>query len=245
MACLPLLAPAADADADALVRAAQAAEARLDSLGALRLLEQADAARPNDASILQRIARQYSDLVVEQPDDDARRRFAQRALDYAQRAATLQPDDPVNVLSLAICHGKLALYSDTSAKIRYSRLVKAEAERALALDPGYAWAHHVLGRWHHEVAALGSTSRFLVRVLYGGLPDASFAAAMRHLRQAAELEPGELNHWLELGFAQMAAGFPAEAEASWRRGLAMPSRAKHDAAAKERAQSALSKLSPR
>jgi hypothetical protein len=28
--------------------------------------------------------------------------------------------------------------------------VKEEAERALALDPNYAWAHHVIGRWHSK-----------------------------------------------------------------------------------------------
>jgi tetratricopeptide (TPR) repeat protein len=241
-ACLPVAAFAANADA--LAREALAAEARLDSRAALVLFEQADAARPNDAFILQKIARQYSDLVVDQPDDAARRRFAQAALDYAQRAVALKPDDPVNVLSLAVCHGKLAVYSDTQDKVRYSRLVKEEAERALALDPNYAWAHHVLGRWHYEVASLGSTSRFFARLLYGGLPAASFADGIRHLRRATELEPGELNHHLELGFAQAAAGLPAEARASWTRGLAMPSRAKHDATAKERARAALREPAP-
>jgi tetratricopeptide (TPR) repeat protein len=229
-------------DPDAVVRAALAAEARLDSAAALALFEQAAAARPNDAFILQKIARQYSDLVVDQPDDAGRKRFAQTALEYSRRAVALKPDDPVNVLSLAVCHGKLAVYSDTQAKIRYSRLVKEEAERALMLDPRYAWAHHVLGRWHYEVAALGSTSRFFVQVLYGGLPAASFGQSIQHLQRATELEPDELNHWLELGFAYAAAGRPAEARNSWQRGLAMPARGKHDEPAKQRARGALGTL---
>ncbi len=248
MSCWPALLLAAGlpvavlaAETDALVQEALAAEARLDSRSALKLFEQAATARPHDAFILQKIARQYSDLVVDQSDDAARRRFAQTALDYAQRAVALKPDDPVNVLSVAVCHGKLAVSSDTATKIRYSRLVKKEAERALALDPNYAWAHHVLGRWHYEVASLGATSRFFIRLYYGGLPAASFSEGLHHLRLATELEPGELNHWLELGFAQAAAGLSAEAKVSWARGLAMPSRAKHDAAAKERAQHALRK----
>ncbi len=230
------------ADAGDLVREALAAEARLDSRAALRLFEQADAARPDDAFILQKIARQYSDLVVEQPDVEAKKRYAQTALDYAQRAVALRPDDPVNVLSLAVCHGKLAVYSDTKTKIRYSRLVKEEAERALALDPNYAWAHHLLGRWHYEVADLGATSKFFVRLLYGGLPPASFDEGIRHLRRAAELEPDELNHWLELGFAHAAAGQFETARAEWTRGLAMPSRGKHDEPAKQRARAALARL---
>ncbi len=230
------------ADAQALVEQALAAEARLDSRAALRLFEEADAARPNDAFILQKIARQYSDLVVEQPDTEAKKRYAQTALDYARRAVSLKPDDPVNVLSLAVCHGKLAVYSDTKTKIRYSRLVKEDAERALALDPNYAWAHHLLGRWHYEVADLGGTAKFFVRLLYGGLPPASLDEGIRHLRRATELEPDELNHWLELGFAHAAAGQFAAARAEWTRGLAMPSRSKHDEPAKQRARAALATL---
>jgi tetratricopeptide (TPR) repeat protein len=243
LSLLCLLGSAAGADRTASVlEAARAAEARLDSRAALQLYEQADAARPNDAFILQQIARQYSDLVVEQPDVEAKKRYAQTALDYAQRAVALKPDDPVNVLSLAVCHGKLAVYSDTKTKIRYSRLLKEEAERALALNPNYAWAHHLLGRWHYEVADLGATSKFFVRLLYGSLPPASLDEGIHHLRRATELEPDELNHWLELGFAHAAAGRTDDARAEWIRGLAMPSRGKHDEPAKQRARAALARL---
>jgi tetratricopeptide (TPR) repeat protein len=230
------------ADADRLVQEALVAESRLDSAQALQLFVQADAARPNDAFILQKIARQYSDLVVDQPDVAAKKRYAQTALDYAEHAVALKPADAVNVLSLAVCHGTLAVYSDPAAKIRYSRLVKEEAERALALDPNYAWAHHLLGRWHYEVAGLGAASKFFVRLFYGGLPPASFDEGIRQLQRAAELEPGELNHWLELGFAYAAAGRPAEARTQWTHGLAMPSRGKHDEPAKQRAREALARL---
>ena len=230
------------APVDDLLREAQSAEAKLDSPRALELYLQADQAKPNDALILQKIARQYSDLVLEQPTTEAKKRHAQTALDYSLRAVALNPRDPVNVLSLAVCHGKLAVYSDTKTKIQYSRLVKEEAERALVIDPSYAWAHHVLGRWHYEVASLGVTSRWLVRLLYGGLPEASHEQAITHLRRAVELEPEELNHHLELGFACAAAGKKDEARSSWDHGLALASRGKHDEPAKQRAREALSRL---
>lgn len=239
---LGLVSGLAAADPGRLVQAALAAEARLDSKQALQLFTQADAAHPDDAFILQKIARQYSDLVVDQTDVAAKKRYAQTALAYAQRAVALKPDDAVNVLSLAVCHGTLAVYSDTPTKLRYSRLVKEEAERALALDPNYAWAHHLLGRWHCEVAGLGAASKFFVRLLYGGLPPASFDEGIRQLRRATELEPDELNHWLELGFAYAAAGQPGAARIQWAHGLAMPSRGKHDEPAKQRAREAMAQL---
>ena len=93
-----------------------------------------------------------------------------------------------------------------------------------------------------HLASLGATSRFFVRLFYGGLPAASCDEGIRQLQRATELEPGELNHWLELGFAHAAAGQPVAAKAAWQHGLAMPSRRKHDEPAKQRAREALARL---
>jgi predicted Zn-dependent protease len=68
-------------------------------------------------------------------DEAGKKNQAIKALAYAKRAVALQPENAVNVLSLAICYGKMAVFSDTRAKIEFSRLVKLDAERALALDP--------------------------------------------------------------------------------------------------------------
>lgn len=233
---------AAPADTDTILRDALAAEARLDSTRALELFLRADAVRPNDAFILQKIAKQYSDLVPDQTGDADRKRFAERGLAHAQRSFALEPTNAVYALSLAICHGHLATVSDTRTRVEYSRRIKAEAEHALRLDPDYAWAHHTLGRWHYEVASFGRTARFFARLLYGGIPPASAAEGVARLRRAVELEPGELNHWIHLGFAQAAAGRNAEARTNWQHGLAMPDRGKHDATSKWLARVALAQL---
>lgn len=227
---------------DALLREALAAEARLDSQRALELFLQVQPERPQDAVVAQKIAQQYSDLIVDLTDVEEKKRYARLALEWSERAVQLDPRNAVAVLSLAVSHGKLATYSDTRTKVKYSRLVKEEAERALALDPNYAWAHHVLGRWHREVANLGATARFFVKLFYGGLPNASAQEAVVHLERAVALEPNDLNHVLELAFAYAAAGQPDKARVEWERGLAMPSRGKHDEPAKRRAREALAAL---
>ena len=118
------------ADADPLLRDALAAEARFDSKTALDLFLRLDAARPNDPLILQKLSRQYSDLTLDAPDVAEKKRLCTAALTYAQRSVALRPTDPVNVLSLAICYGKLATYADTRTKLEYSRHVREHAERA-------------------------------------------------------------------------------------------------------------------
>lgn len=226
-----------------LVEEALQAEAQLDARRALELFHAAEKAGREDAFVLQKIARQYSDLMTELPTRDEKRAFATHALEYSRRAAAVEPGNAVNILSVAISLGKLALVSDAGDKVRYSRMVREEAERSLALDPSYAWAHHILGRWHHEVASLGTASRAAVRFLFGGLPTASPAESVRHLERAVALEPDELQHHLELGFALLAANDPTRAQEAFARGLALPSRAKHDEPAKARARTALAKLS--
>lgn len=231
----------ADEVAAVLARAGEA-EGRFDAAGALELYLEADRLQPDNPATLQKIAQQLSDLSLEVATDEARKEQAEKALVYAKRAVALAPENAVNVLSLAVCYGKMAVYSDTRGKITFSRLVKQEAERAVALDPGYDWAHHMLGRWHYEVAGLGGATRFFVKVIYGGLPEASMDDAVRRLERAVELAPQRVPHRLELGFALLAAGRTGDAKKSFKAGLELPSTERYDEAAKARARAALEKL---
>ncbi|HTO04694.1 MAG TPA: hypothetical protein VL069_13375 [Opitutus sp.] len=231
-----------DSAASDLVREGLAAEARFETQTALEAFLRADTAQPNDPFILQKISRQYSDLADNAPATSQKKRLCTEALAYAQRATDLQPDNAVNVLSLAICHGKLGLYSGVRSRIEHSRRVRDYAERALQLNPDYDYAHHVLGRWHYEVASLGAGTRFLVKLIYGGLPPATTADAVRHLRRAVELSPDLPAHQLELGFALLADGQRQAARETFERALALPKKEIHEAEARARARAALEKL---
>jgi tetratricopeptide (TPR) repeat protein len=175
-------------------------------------------------------------------DPDEKRRTIERALSYAERAVALQPNSAVNVLSLAICHGKLAAVSGVRQKIELSRRVRDEAQRAIDLDPAYGWADYVLGCWNLGVASLNGAERLVTRMFYGGLPPASVENAIRLLQRAVELDPNEPTHVIELGFAYRAAGRESEARAAFQRGLAMQSRETFDLEAQSRARLALADL---
>src|SRR6185369_7936379 len=75
----------AAAEVDPSLRDAAAAEARFDSKSALDLYLKADAAHPNDPVILQKIARQYSDLTFDLTDPVEQRHLCEKSLAYAQR----------------------------------------------------------------------------------------------------------------------------------------------------------------
>lgn len=240
LAILLLIAwPVAARDAATLIAEGLAAEEAHDTARALELFLAADEAKPNDAFILQKISKQYSDSTIDTADVAEKRRRVEQALAYAQRSLELEPDNAVYALSVAICHGKLGLYRNARGRVESARQVKSYAERALALDPRYDWACHVLGRWHHEVAGLGATQRWLVQLIFGGLPDASPATAVDLLRRAVELAPDNPSHHIELGFAYLAANQSDLARTAWTTGLNLPSLEKHDDQAKQRARKAL------
>ena len=92
------------------------------------------------------------------------------------------------------------------------------------------------------MASLGATARFFAKLFYGGIPPASKEEGIAHLKRATELDPDELNHWVDLGFAYAAADRMSEAKTAWEHGIALPNRGKHDPAAKRRARETLEKL---
>ncbi len=234
-------AAAAD-DVMTVLRDARAAEAQCDPVTALRLYQRADQLKPDDPAILHEISKQISDSIDGAADDTARVKLAREALDYSQRAAQLAPKDPVNVLSLAICYGRLANLGDNRSRVEATRQVENYAKAALALDPNYAWAHHVLGEWHLQVSHVNGALRAVAGLFYGGLPAASAAEGIAELRRACELEPASAAHALALGLAYWKTGDNAAAKNWLRRGLDLPTREIQDAKLKAQARDAQEKL---
>jgi tetratricopeptide (TPR) repeat protein len=234
--------PPAASRFDDLTRQGEAAEARFDPNEALRYFLQAHSERPGDAPTLLRIAKEYSDSTLGISNPDENRRRIGKALEYSERALELDPRSPVALLSEAICYGKLGQYGDTREKIENARRVKEYADRALAADPNYAYAHHVLGQWEYEVATLGRTRRLLVTLVFGGLPEASTEESVHQLERAVQLEPGTASHHLALGFAYLANGEPSKARRSFEEVLEMPCREIYDADCHAQAERAIASL---
>jgi tetratricopeptide (TPR) repeat protein len=156
----------------------------------------ADAAKAAPASVtaLCRKARAGSELGETQNGDEQRLTFAQAVAD-AREAVRLGPDSAAAHMWLAIALGRLSLREGPRARLALGREIKAEADRALSLDPGRAGAWHVLGEWNRRLASLNAVERLAARALLGGVPrGASFENAERAFQKAIELEPGFIHH---------------------------------------------------
>jgi tetratricopeptide (TPR) repeat protein len=164
------------------------------------------------------------------------------AVDYAQRAVALAPNDPATQLALAISYGKLLSMQETGQQIATSRLIKMAADKVIALDPNNDLAWQVLGRWYQALAGVGGVKRAWARVAYEKLPPAKYEDAVRCFEKAIALNPNRLMHYIELGrtYAQM--GRDADARKFITKGLAMPETEKDDPESKNLGRQILKKL---
>lgn len=151
-------------------------------------------------------------------DQQARSAF-RKSRAWAERALAADSSSAWAHLAKAAAAGRTAILADDRRrKIRLSRAVKRHADRAVELDPTLAPAYHVRGIWHGRAAELGMLSRAIVRVVYGGLPEASFEQAVADLKRAVRLEPRAASH-LELGKVYQKMGRTEAARTQFRAAL--------------------------
>jgi tetratricopeptide (TPR) repeat protein len=101
---------------------------------------------------------------------------------------------------LAVALGRQALREGARTKLAISKEIKAEADRALALDAHIGRAWHVLAMWNIKVASLNAIERMAANAVLGGVPKgASFENAEAAFKKAIALEPEYVNHRLEYG----------------------------------------------
>ncbi|MEI6862669.1 MAG: hypothetical protein WCL04_10515 [Verrucomicrobiota bacterium] len=219
-----------------------ALEEKMRTKEALEVYLQLEKAGRKDTELLCRIALEYSELIVDTRAPSEKQRLGEIALDYSKRAVAADAANAKGYLSLSVSYGRLAFFQDNRTKLEYSRLIRANAETALRLDPRLDYAHYVLGAWNYELANLDFVRRGLARLIYGGLPDASNDRAVQYLQAAIALAPQRSSHHIELGRAYAAMGKSELARAELEQGLALPIRAKDDEEMQRLGREALKKL---
>lgn len=205
---------------------------------ALEAYQKADALKPNQAPVLIKIAKQYGDLMPSLKGN-ARKEAAQKSLAYSRKAVAIAPKLSDSHLALALSLGKNTEFLGNREKLEASREIKTAAEKALKLNPKSDYAHHMLGRWHQEIADIGGPTRLLAKIVYGGIPKGSYQEALDHFDKARKINSKRLIHQIEYGRTLAMMGKDDDARRELKKGLAMPNREADDAESKLRGQATL------
>lgn len=210
---------------------------------ALELCRKADGIFPNNPEILWRKAKHSAQLIYDTSNHKEKQQLARNAVQFAEQAVAIAPQNSKARLSLAICLGKLAQFEPPHRRIRFARRIYENARIASELDPSEDYAWHVLGRWHFELAQLPAPLQKTILALYPELPQPSLQSAIFYFTHASSLAPSRVVHHIELGRALAAAGNPSQAREAILMGINLPSREKFDEESKARGKITLSKLS--
>jgi tetratricopeptide (TPR) repeat protein len=159
---------------------------------------------------------------------EAESAFAE-AVAAARRAVRIDAKGWEGHSGLAANLGRLALFEGGKKKIEMSREVKAEADKALALNPSDDRSMHVLARWNRGLAELNVFEKTAAKVVYGGLPEgATMNNAVPWFEKAIAVDPDYLNHRLELGRTYLDLKLPDKAREQLELALKCPKKSPFD-----------------
>ena len=223
------------AKGDAFDKQLKAKEALEDYLPAEKL-------DPKNAELMVRISRQYRHLMSDASDKNEKLRLGHSALDYAQRAATLGPNDSDAQLAPAISYGKMLPLLGNKEQVDAAPRIKQSVDRALQLNSKNDTAWHILARWNRVLADINPVKRLLAGALYGKLPITTYEAAEKAIQTAITINPNRSMHYIELGRIYAAMGRKDDAKKFLLKGTSMPNREKDDWELREVARDLLKKL---
>ena len=177
--------------------------ARFDDAGALAEYEKAATLDPLNYDALWKTARGYMDLGdridYRDKDHDVRQQKFYRAGEpFLRKALSVNPQDSFGRYLNAAYIARLARVMSRKQQVAAAYTIKAEIDKALALDPGNDMAWHALAYWHRTLAEVGRAARFFGGLLYGRIPKGSFEEAVKGFQKAIVLNPKFCNHRFEL-----------------------------------------------
>lgn len=112
-------------------------------------------------------------------------------------------------MALALMH--MSSVNGAKEKAADLKAIKIYADKALLIDPKYAQAWNILGKWNYEVSTLNFAERTALKFLFGKLPIASLDNAINDYLKCRQLDPGNIQNVYDLAVAYHAKGQDVEA----------------------------------
>jgi FimV-like protein len=172
-------------------------EKQFDNQKALEKLLEADKLYPNNDEVLWRISRSYVDIgehFASGTDEEKELQLQtyQKALDYANKAVTVNPKNSMAYCRRAIATGRVALFKGVFSVGGLVNATKADCEKAIELDPSNAAAYYVLARGHAKLVEKPKIIRWPLGLGWGNIED-----AIKNYEKAISLKPNFIMYRLD------------------------------------------------
>jgi tetratricopeptide (TPR) repeat protein len=183
--------------------------ALFENEAALRAYERGLVADSTHFGLLYRLSRTANDFGQDLLATDRRQEADHvmgKATSYAEMMQRHHPDRPETWFQMAATWGNRAIFMGGKDKVRMGRNVEAYANRALELDPDYAYALLALGIFYRELGSLNWIQQTFANTFFGGLPEGGNEKAIRFLSRALEEDPTLVMTHFELAETYRAEG---------------------------------------
>ena len=226
-----------------LVLKGDAAYKKFDNKAALKYYSKALETEPKNYEAAWKSARAYVDVGEKLSDTKERRSYYEKGYECAQKAVAINPNGSKGHLFLSIAIGRVALDAGAKERVKLSKEVKSEVDKALAIDPKDDVAWHVLGRWHRRLSSLSWIEKNFANMFLGGVPkEASMENGVDCFKKAIQLNPSHINHHLELAITYEKMGKKDLAVAAYSKVLELPIKDADDEDHKKEAEERLKKM---
>ena len=167
-------------------------------LEAIAVYQKALDADSGDYQALAKMSRSYSLASNSATKKSEKKDLLENAIKYAREAIKVNKTGFEGHLYLSNSMGKLSDLVGSSDRVKLSREIGPEAEKAIKYNPADYEAYMILGIWHRDIASASGLEKSLAKGLFGGLPEASLEESETYLKKAVELKPEFIEPHYEL-----------------------------------------------
>ena len=144
---------------------------------------------PSNYKLLLRLAELNCMMGNEQTDKLIRSKYYQKASEWADQMYKIDSNLADTWYAKALVLGKLIEEKPVKEKVLLTKSIKEYTERGLAIDPKHAKSMYTLAKWHDEVSSLNPAAKAAMKLIFGGLPQASLSQAIELYQKVNQLDP--------------------------------------------------------
>ncbi|GEO08479.1 tetratricopeptide repeat protein [Segetibacter aerophilus] len=230
-------------DVEVLLKEASNLERSLKDEQALDKYKSVLLTDPSNLQSLVRASEISSSVGGRQVDKKARQEYYERAREYADKAVALNANSADANYVRAVAASKLSEVETENKKLANDiKEVKLYADKALAIDPNHGKANYVLGKFNFDMATFPWAKKAALKVLFGGIPDASLENAFKYMEKCKVLEPYYVLNFLDLAKAYKYDNQPSKAIPVLNQMVKLPTRTPDDVAIKAEGKKMLSEM---
>jgi tetratricopeptide (TPR) repeat protein len=230
-------------DINVLLKEASNLERSLKDDQALEKYKSVLSSDPSNIQALIRSSEICSAIGARQADKKLKQEYYDRAKDYADKALSINSNNADANYVRAVVAGKLTeVETDNKTVVANVRDIKTYADKALSIDANHGKANYVLGKWNYEMLTLPWAKKAAIKVLFGGMPDASIENAFKYMEKCKVLEPYFVLNFLDLAKAYKYDNQPAKAIAVLNQLVKLPTRTADDVQLKNEGKKMLSEM---